>query len=632
VAGSAALNARKSVLRFDEHRIHLRPGLTAILLFCLLAFTCQAAWAAGPKRVMLLHSFGRDFAPWGDYARTIRAELSRQFVWPLDIIDHSLVTARFGGEVNDRPFIDYLNTAYAGNPLDLIITIGSPAAQFVQQHRQQFFPATPLVIAAVEQRRVRYSDMTENDVAVAVHSNFNAVFENMLRVLPETRTVAVVAGNSPLEKFWLEEIREESKRFESQVAFTWYNDLSFEEILKRAAALPPRSAIFWQMMNIDAAGVAYEGNAAFGRLHAVANAPMFSTQGVFFGLGIVGGPMHSVLEASQQTAAVAVRLLAGEKATDLKLATVEFARPKFDWRELQRWGIPESRLPTGSEISFRDPTVWEQYRVQILGVSIALLIQAALISWLVYEHRRRHLAEVQSRISMAELAYMDRIATAGELSASLAHEINQPLTGITTRASAALRWLAPEKRDLEKVRTALIQIVAAGDRAGDIVSGVRAMFKKEPGGLSRVDINELIRVVLEIVRVELQKNGVVLELQLGDVSSIEADHVQLQQVVINLIMNGIDAMNSVQPRRLRIRTEMSGMHTVHASFEDTGTGIDPANLDRIFKALFTTKARGMGMGLSICRSIIESHGGRIWVSPGAETGTIFHFELPAATP
>jgi signal transduction histidine kinase len=160
--------------------------------------------------------------------------------------------------------------------------------------------------------------------------------------------------------------------------------------------------------------------------------------------------MFSVLSLSQQAAAVAVRILSGEKAGNIKIAASGYATPIFDWRLMQRWGISESRLPAGSEIYFRDPTVWDQYRVQILTIVAALLVQAGLICWLVYEHRRRHLAELQSRNAMTELTYMNRMSTAGQLSASIAHEISQPLTGITTRASAGLRWLRAETPNLER--------------------------------------------------------------------------------------------------------------------------------------------------------------------------------------
>ena len=391
--------------RYDAKRIArcwsrmARPVWASVGATIFLLATLGAA-TAEPKQVLMLHSFGRDFKPWSEYARTIRAELDRQSPWPLEITEHSLLTARSSDENPDAPFVESLRALHAKRPLDLIVTVGAPAVAFVQRHRQQLFVTTPMVFTAVERRRVQYSILTANDTVVAFAHDFRAVFLNILRVLPDTATVAVVNGNSSNENFWLEEMRRETKRFENRISFIWYSDLSFEEILKHAAALPPQSAIFWHLMNVDAAGVMHEGDRALTRLHAVANAPIFSHNDTFFGRAIVGGPMHSVIEGSRRTAAVAIRILGGEKAGDIKLPPSGFATPKFDWREMQRWGISERRLLPGSEIYFRGPTAWEQYRVQILVLCAVILAQAALVSWLLYGRgkRRRSGAAAAARI------------------------------------------------------------------------------------------------------------------------------------------------------------------------------------------------------------------------------------------
>jgi ABC-type uncharacterized transport system substrate-binding protein len=345
--------------------------------------------AADTKRVLMLHSFGRDFKPWSEYAKNIRSELDQQSPWSLEISDHSLMSGGFSDEDSEAPFVEYLRALHTKRPPDLIVSLGAPAVAFVQRHRHDLFAAIPMVFTAVEQRRIRFSTLTENDTVVAVANSFPAVFENILRVLPETKTVAVVDGNSPNEKFWLEEIRRDAARFANRIAFTWYNELSFEVILKQAAALPPQSAIFWHLMNVDAAGVVQEQDKALKRLYAVANAPIFSFNDTSFGHGIVGGPMHSVSEGSRLTASVAIRILGGEKAGDIRVPATGFATPKFDWREMRRWRISESRLMPGSEIYFRESNVWEQYRAQILVVCAVILLQSALICWLLYQRRRR---------------------------------------------------------------------------------------------------------------------------------------------------------------------------------------------------------------------------------------------------
>ena len=595
-----------------------------------------AGWAvadaAEPKRVMLLHSFGREFKPWSEYSRTIRTELERQSPGPLDITDHSLVTARSSDEDPEPAFVEYLRALHARRPLDLIVSLGAPAVAFVQRHRANLFANTPMVFTAVDERRVRFSVLTPNDTVVPVHIDYLDAIKNILQVLPETRNVVMIVGTSPIERFWQDEISKTVKQLAERVNFIWTNTLSFEDILKQAAALPPNTAIFWELMIVDAAGVVHEGSKALTRLHEAANAPIFSYDDSFFGSELVGGPMLSVEEGSKQAAEVAVRILGGEKAGGIKVQPVRFAAPKFDWREMQRWGISESRLPADSQIYFRPPTTWEHYRWRIVAIVAALQLQAGLIAWLLYEHRRRSRAEIQSRNAMAELANMNRLATAGQLSASIAHEINQPVAGMVLQAGAALRGLASEKPDLDRIRGMLSDVVSAGHRAGDIINSVRAMFKKDVNATEAVNLNDLISMVLALVRLDLQKDGVRVETQLdGQLPVVTGDPVQLQQVILNLVVNASEAMRTVQSRVLTIRSDRTASGAARVSIEDSGVGISKADLSRIFDPLFTTKSSGMGMGLSICRSIIENHHGKMRVSAAEGGGAIFQFELAAAT-
>jgi signal transduction histidine kinase len=611
--------------------VHIRRicATAALIVFLAASLGCSAGIAAESKRVMLLHSFGSDFKPWSEYAKSIRTELKQQSPWPLDITEHSLVTARSPDEDPEAPFVEYLRALFAKRPLDLIVSIGAPAAAFVQRHRHRLFAATPMVFTAVDQRRVQYSSLTANDAVVALRIDYLSAFENILQVLPDTKNVIVVVGTSPIEKFWKEAIGKEVEPLANRIKLSWTDELSFEALLKQASALPPHTAIFWELMIVDAAGVVHEGDVPLTRLHAVASAPIFSYDESFFGNAIVGGPLLLAADTGRQTAAVAIRILNGEKPGEIRAPVVQFASPVFDWREMQRWGISKNSLPSGSEILFRSPTAWEQYRGYILAFFAAILIQSALILWLVYEHWRRQRAEILARNTMSELAHVNRVATVGELSASIAHEVRQPLAAMLANAEGALRWL--KKGKLEEVRAGLKDIVSEGFRANDIITNLRAMFKHDVQEKTLVDINKLVSSVLALVVIDLQKHEIELQTQLDEqIPQVLGNQVQLQQVILNLVMNAIEAMSSSQIRALRIKTALSQFNKVHVSVEDTGAGIKPSDVDRLFKPLFTTKARGMGMGLSICQSIVETHGGRIWVSPGANGGSIFQFELPMA--
>jgi PAS domain S-box-containing protein len=243
--------------------------------------------------------------------------------------------------------------------------------------------------------------------------------------------------------------------------------------------------------------------------------------------------------------------------------------------------------------------------------------------------RRR--AETASRDALSDLARVARLTTMGEMTASIAHEINQPLGAIVTDGSAGLRWLASATPDLDEARACLARIVKDGHRASQVISGIRTMLKKGSDTKELLDINELVRDVLTFARGEIESERIVVRTEFKEnLSRVLVDRIQLQQVVLNLVMNGIDAMASLRDRArvLKLRSEQAGRSSVTLTVEDAGTGIDQNVIDRIFEAFFTTKKNGTGLGLSICRSIVAAHGGRLFVSPGDLHGSVFHLELP----
>jgi len=286
---------------FSWQRFRARSSTAALATALLLATLCQSQAAdPEPKRVMILHSVGREFRPWNVYAKDIRAELDRQSRWAVDVQEHSLVPARSGDPRAEEIFLDYITALYADTPPDLIISVGAPSAAFLQRHRKRLFPASPILFTVLEQRRVQYSSLTENDTVVAVRHNFRVLFDSFLSISPDTKVVAIINGNSPNERYWQKEMRRELLPLDGRIEIRWYDELSYEDVLKQTASLPPHSAIFWYQMIVDAAGVAHEGDRALTRLYTTANAPIFTHDDAFFGQEIIGGPMHSALEAKER--------------------------------------------------------------------------------------------------------------------------------------------------------------------------------------------------------------------------------------------------------------------------------------------------------------------------------------------
>jgi signal transduction histidine kinase len=614
------------------------PVVAARLCVCLLVWAAMLPGPASsaprgePKRVLMLHSFGRDFRPWSEYARTIRAELEQQSTWPLDLQEHMLLSARFNSPGPEAPFVDYLRSLYSGRPPDVVVSIGAPAARFVQKYRAQLFPKAPMVLTAVEQRMVDRTVLTDDDTVISVHNDFSAFFASILRVLPDTKEIAVVIGASPLEKFWLDEIKREAKPFEDKVEFVWYADLSFEEILQRASALQPHTALFWHLMSVDGAGVAHEGDLALRSLHAVANAPIFSHQGAFFGRDTVGGPMHSVAELSRLAANATIRILGGEKPANIKVQPVGFASPKYDWREMHRWGISESNLPPGSDVLFREPGIWERYRWELSLIASVILVQGALISGLLHERRRRRLAEVESRQRLAELAHLNRYSAAGELTSSIAHELNQPLGSILTNAETADLMLKGTSPNLDEVREILADIRRDDQRASEVIRRLRSVLKKTPFEKRDIDLNGTIREVTGFVTAVAHGRDIALKCATTSADlRIKGDPVQLQQVVLNLIINAMDAISEAEAkvREVSVTTDLSGA-SAEIRVSDTGPGMAVGDLKNVFKPFFTTKPQGMGMGLAIVRTIVEAHQGQISAENRLSGGALFTIRLPIA--
>jgi len=372
---------------------------SAWMAVTLLAFAAGNATAAEPKQVLLLHSFGWNFQAEGAFGDYLRTDLAEKSPYPLDPYEVLLEIARFSDGERDEAFVGYLRGLFATHPPDLIVTLVSPAARFIQRHRQDLFPSTPVIFAALDARAIKDATLTANDTMVPVSTDQRAMIENILRTLPGTTTIAVVTGDAPIERFWVKELRQVVQPFENRIDFIFLNELSFADILMRVAALPPRSAIFYGDLVVDAQGIPHRQEEVLARLHAVAKAPIFGQYDYQLGGGIVGGPLLSVQALSRKTAEVAAQILAGASPGDIKTPAQKLGEPEFDWRELQRWGVAEANLPPNSTVWFREPTLWEQYRWYILAAAGFSGLQGILIVGLLLNRLRLRRAHDRLRTS-----------------------------------------------------------------------------------------------------------------------------------------------------------------------------------------------------------------------------------------
>jgi len=352
------------------------------------------------------------------------------------------------------------------------------------------------------------------------------------------------------------------------------------------------------------------------------------------GHGIVGGRLIDFEMQGVRAGELALRLLRGEKLGPADIVAKDANVYMFDWRQLRRWGLKENRLPSGSVIRFRQPSVWEQYRWTIVGALALIALESLLIAALVVQRARRRRAEAETAVQRGQLAHAQRVTAMGALAATLAHEINQPLGAIVSNAEAARRLIGPASPKRADLLETLDDIIDDGQRVSEVIRRLRAMLRKGEPERKPCDVNGLIVEVVRFLEVDLARTGVSTELRLRDgLPPVHGDSIQLQQVILNLALNAEAAMAEAAGglRWLTVESSEPAPGTVDVCVRDTGVGVKESDLEDIFKPFVTTKTSGLGMGLSISRSIVEAHGGTIRAELNPDQGLSVHVVLPCGT-
>ena len=439
-------------------------------------------------------------------------------------------------------------------------------------------------------------------------------------------------GPGPLGTFWRRQLEVDLARFHGRLTFLWSNDLSLRELLRRSANLPDDSAIFYINLVTDAQGEAYSDERVLADLHATANAPLFARHTPMLGRGVVGGRLLDIDDLVRVTADAAIRLLDGAPPQSVTVPLYLPGQPIFDWRELQRWGIAESRLPAGSIVRYRAPNLWSTYQGTVLSVLGVLAVQSLLIAGLLYQRRARQRAEVESRRNLALAADASRRETMSALTGSIAHELGQPLSSMTFNAQALRKMVADNRATSDTIGEILSDIEADGLRATQLIDRHRTMLRGRELNKEPIELHDLINESLALVAHDINARDVKATIHLPSTPCvISGDQVLLQQVLVNLVVNAMDAMAGAQQPwpRLTISSDVMGAAaTIFVS--DNGTGLPPDVIDTLFAPFITTKSHGLGLGLTIVRTILDAHSGTIAARNNPEGGATFIVTLPCS--
>jgi signal transduction histidine kinase len=609
------------------------PVAAPWLIAFVLAALGQAAWAAEPTRnVLVLYSNGRLLPANVEVDRGLRIGLSDAAEQPIATFDEFLDSPRFDGDEHAAVFADYLRRKYARQPPNVILAASWGALDFLLRQRAHLFPDAKLLYMGVPSEFLRAIPAPPAGMrGIALDFDFAANAALAQKLHPLARHLVFVSGTSPEDRRFEAQMREAARGVDRGVATEFLSGLTEAQVLGRLRDLGPESVVVTLGYFRDGDGRVFTPREAVRAMTAVSGAPIYAPASTYLGTGAVGGIMPDYV-AMGRRAGVLVRQQLQGRVVDAAVPEAATLALHFDWRQVQRWGIAEQAIPADAVMHFKEPTLWQSHPTEVRIAALVILFQAGLIVWLALEHRSRRRAEAAVQKQRFELNHAARLAMAGEMTASIAHEINQPLSAILSNADAADILLDSGADRRDALRAILADIRRDDLRASEVIRGLRTLLAKHETAHTRFPVYDAVRDLELLWRADAARRGVSLDIRLAsDDVALVGDRIQIQQVLTNLVLNAMDAVAGLPAHRRSVVVSVGRVgERVEITVRDRGVGIAPEDLPRLFDSFFSTKATGMGLGLSISRTLVEAHGGRVRAENNADEGALFRVDLPAA--
>lgn len=621
---------------FNGHAHRWRTTVVFTLLLCALPSPLIAApFAHQVRRILIIYETGPSALSFRLIDPQLRATLDEESPYLVELYTESMETGLFPDEASQQQTREAYIRKYKDRKLDLIIAAGPSPIQFMIESHGTYFKDIPVVFCGATKEQVGNPQFDAHFAGVWLKWEPARTVDAALQLLPGTKHVVVVGGKGLYDRELEAAVRKSLTGYEHQLEITYLTNLAMPELIEQLKRLPSNTVVLYTTLERDAAGTYFPRTTSLEMLSSAANAPIFVLFDTLMGHGAIGGYLSSFAGQGREAGRIASRILSGERAQDIPVL-VGTNGYIFDWRQLQQWDIVKSKIPPGSKILYREPSDWEKYKYKIITVLAFLVAETALVFLLIWLIKRRTRAQqvLERQLVLEEISHLNRVASMGHMAASLAHELAQPLAAILGNAQAAERLISRSSPDIEEIRAALIDIREDDKRARAVLENMRALFKKQTIARHEVDLNEVATGVSRLVRKDAQLRGVELRLILSsNAPKVLGDEIPLQQVILNLINNGMDAMRDL-PTDRRVLTVTTGvgadLNCGVILVEDNGPGIAEKDKMKLFMPFFTTKSEGLGMGLSISRSILDSLGGRISFENRPEQGSVFRVELPLA--
>jgi signal transduction histidine kinase len=550
----------------------------------------------------------------------------RSVVWLYESIDG----LRLGGTTGPA-LAELIARKYEGVQIDAVVLVAEPAVEFYLQYRSRLWPEVGAIYDSVSPDFARNLPPDAGLSGIPALADTDGTLRIALALQPQARRILVVGGVSQFDEIQLRFARATLEPYRQRLEVEFIAGPSPQEVAARLAREDAKTIVLYTSLFRDAAGQVYVPRDVVSTLSAASGAPIYGGFETYLGHGLLAGAMESFADHGQRVGDLVALALDGRLAGAPVVQPPVPSNCLVDGRQLVRFGLSARGLPAGCEIRFVEVPFLQRYAWQTAAVVLALLAQSALIAGLLLQRRRRRAAEQSLQAQRAQLLHASRLAVAGELTAAIAHEINQPLTAILGNAEAGEMLAETGRLSKEELLQILGDIRRDDLRASEVIRRLRSLLAGHEGERRLFKLDDTVSETATLLRAEARRRDVRLELSLqAQRSDLLGDPVQIQQVIINLCLNAFDASDAQPEDRRRLLLETSDTPAgVQLSVRDFGTGIEPTDLSRVFDSFFTTKRSGMGLGLAIARSIVEAHGGTI-AAVAHDIGAEFRLVLPTA--
>jgi signal transduction histidine kinase len=605
--------------------------LAIVGVSCVLAPPARAA--EEESRVLILNGLDPYLPAYLAIDAAMRASLASETTRRIVLYSETLDTQRFAIEHLEPEEVALLTKKYSALPIDVVVTVTRPAFDFFVRHGKQIWPGARLVFHGLPDPGSEPVAVPPNATGLVNRDDFGGTIDIARRLQPSARRILVVSGVSPLDMELERRARQVLPTLAGAMSVEFLSGSPLPELVARVAKEPADAIVLYLTQFRDRDNRPYLPRQVLSEISSVSKAPVYGLFQTYVGFGVAAGSMEFYEDRGRVVGQLVREALAGRPAAAGRAVSSVPSRCVADERALERWSLDERRLPSGCEVRFAARPLWRQYWWQIALTLALIAVQAMLIATLLAQRRRRRIAESESQKRFSEMAHMNRRVAIGKLSESLAHELNQPLGAIHNNAGAAEMLIKADPPKLQEVAEILADIKRDDQRASDIIARTRKMMRKAEFQPQGIDLKETIDEAIEMLAADASVNGVSLRTELDPgLPKARADRIQVQQVILNLALNAIEALDErhADRRELVIRATRANGKEAEVSVADSGRGIPAELLPRIFEPFVTSKTTGMGLGLAISRTIVESHGGRIRAENAPAGGAVFHFTLPLA--